>query len=242
MIRFPIAALIAALLATPLAAQEDAALRAAGNEPFWSLDLTDETLTLDRMDAGEVTLPVTDVTIATAASGTVLRIVTAEDGAADGLRASLLLTDVICRDSMSGMSFPATAEVAIAGTLLRGCAGAPEDLFAGIDWQVLAVRGETLPEGSEAELRFGRDGSLSGSGGCNRLIGTYERTGEGLRIPGGIGMTMMACPDPVMTRERAFVTALEAVAHFEIADDGKLLLLGEDGAPLIAAARRDTAE
>jgi heat shock protein HslJ len=55
---------------------------------------------------------------------------------------------------------------------------------------------------------------VSGSGGCNRIIGGYELQGERLSFMQMAG-TMMACPEGMDT-ERAFLVALPKVASARI--------------------------
>jgi heat shock protein HslJ len=67
---------------------------------------------------------------------------------------------------------------------------------------------------------------VSGSGGCNRLIGSFELTEGGLRI-GPVTTTLMACDEEVMRREAAFTAALEAATRYEI-EGTTLSLLDEE--------------
>jgi len=45
----------------------------------------------------------------------------------------------------------------------------------------------------DPHLVLAGDGALSGSDGCNRLIGSWEQDGQTVRFV-GVGSTMMACP------------------------------------------------
>jgi heat shock protein HslJ len=79
-------------------------------------------------------------------------------------------------------------------------------------------------------------GSVAGSGGCNRLFGTYALTGNGLRFS-GLGSTKMACPD--MEIETAFTQALERVDTWRIAG-AELQLHDAQGVVLLRFAARAT--
>jgi putative lipoprotein len=68
---------------------------------------------------------------------------------------------------------------------------------------------------------------VSGSGGCNRLTGSFDAIGRELRF-GPLATTLMACPEPVMQREAAFLAALAKTTGVELEDD-RLVLLGDDG-------------
>jgi heat shock protein HslJ len=82
---------------------------------------------------------------------------------------------------------------------------------------------------------------VSGSGGCNRLMGGFELDGQKLRfLP--LASTRMACPEPLMAFERRYFRAVELVRGWRI-DDGTLVLLDADGRPLlrfVAVARPTT--
>jgi heat shock protein HslJ len=70
---------------------------------------------------------------------------------------------------------------------------------------------------------------VSGSGGCNRLMGSYELKGDELTF-GRMASTMMACPDGMDT-EQAFLKSLGQVSKWKISgqslelsdSDGKVL-------------------
>jgi heat shock protein HslJ len=66
---------------------------------------------------------------------------------------------------------------------------------------------------------------VSGSGGCNRLAGGYEMSGDHLKFT-QMAMTRMACIHGRDT-ESAFVTALDEVTTWKISG-GKLLLMDAD--------------
>lgn len=84
----------------------------------------------------------------------------------------------------------------------------------------LSFTAEADPTGSR---RFG------GSGGCNRIMGGYDagRTGR-LAISRGPAMTMMACPDAVMSLEQTFLTALESASAYSV-EEGRLSIEFDGG-------------
>ena len=101
--------------------------------------------------------------------------------------------------------------------------------LAGSEWG-LAVS-------SEPYVQFG-DGSVSGSGGCNRFAGSYTFDGSRIAIS-QMAVTSMACiDDGVMVREAAFLKALIAARQAE-ATQLTLVLKDETGAELLALQRRD---
>lgn len=88
------------------------------------------------------------------------------------------------------------------------------------------------PPGKGAELRLDPDSErLSGSGGCNRLMGGFQLNGEQLRFS-RLASTQMACPPEVMAFERRLVAALEQVRRFSL-DKRNLLLQDGRGRTLL---------
>ncbi len=70
------------------------------------------------------------------------------------------------------------------------------------------------------------EAQLAGSGGCNRLMGTFALGERELRF-GPLATTMMAGPEPVMEREHAFLEALARVTSYQL--EGPSLTLLADG-------------
>ena len=101
--------------------------------------------------------------------------------------------------------------------------------LAGSEWGLAAS--------SEPYVQFG-DGSVSGSGGCNRFAGSYTFDGSRIAIS-QMAVTSMACTDDgVMVREAAFLKALITARQAE-ATHLTLVLKDETGAELLALQRRD---
>jgi heat shock protein HslJ len=96
-------------------------------------------------------------------------------------------------------------------------------------WQLVELEGEPVPPAGAVRaphLVFDAEESLvSGSGGCNRLAGSFELSGEDLRF-GPMAVTKMACADDVMRREDVFLRALGSVTRHEL--DGATLALFAD--------------
>lgn len=102
-------------------------------------------------------------------------------------------------------------------------------------WQ-LEQLGDAAPT-AEAPItaRFGADGSLSGSSGCNRFTGRYEVSGNTITVAEPLASTMMACDEAVMAQEAAFLAALQGVQTFEL--DGESLTLTGRGEDLVFGAQ-----
>jgi putative lipoprotein len=74
--------------------------------------------------------------------------------------------------------------------------------------------------------------SVSGSGGCNRLGGSYELNGDRISFR-KVASTMMACVDPIsMSTEARFLNALGRVTRWRITGQ-RLDLFDATGTPLI---------
>ncbi|ARE83262.1 META domain protein [Roseovarius mucosus] len=202
--------------------------RAGGNEPGWSVVLTAENAEITA-DYGEIThsLPRPDVQVLPGAYVFDM----------PEIAAQLTIREGICRDDATGMPHPDAAQLTLGEREFSGCGGAPEDLLTGPSWQV-TVLGETpLIEPERLTLNFITPGRVAGSSGCNRLVGGYTLTGEGLQF-GAMGSTMMACPEPLMEQERRMLDALEQVTRFDIAEDGALRLIGGATDGVLIEARR----
>lgn len=95
-----------------------------------------------------------------------------------------------------------------------------------------ALIGEVVPDETRVTIRFEPDGSAGGSAGCNSFGGSYSAGDDGsLTIDAG-GMTQMACEEPLMRVEAAYVAALGEVGSFTVTDDGAGLLLEGTETPL----------
>lgn len=108
----------------------------------------------------------------------------------------------------------------------------------GTYWRAIELAGKPLPEVNpkrEAYLQF-EDGRVSGSDGCNRLMGSYLRSGDRITFSQVAG-TLMACADATGL-EGAFRDALQKTARMTIAGD-RLALLDAAGALLVRFAARD---
>jgi heat shock protein HslJ len=96
-------------------------------------------------------------------------------------------------------------------------------------WKLVELNGKPVvatPRRREPHLRLSPEGkTLQGSGGCNAMRGVYQLDGARLRFT-QIATTRLACPDPYMGQEGAFLKVLEATDSFKLSGD-KLELLGE---------------
>ena len=99
----------------------------------------------------------------------------------------------------------------------------------GTRWKLIDLAGTPPVAGSvveEANVTLNAEAKrLTGSGGCNRLMGDYTLHRNSLRFR-HIGSTMMACADAVMKQEQGFIAALKDTTSYRIMG-GTLELLKE---------------
>ncbi len=87
-----------------------------------------------------------------------------------------------------------------------------------VRWQPTYIGPEPVPEDAGLWVQFEVDGSISGHAGCNTFFGSLQQTESGLEV-GALGSTRMACPEPVMSRESAFLSALQQATAFEVSGE-----------------------
>jgi heat shock protein HslJ/membrane-bound inhibitor of C-type lysozyme len=200
--------------------------RAVGQEPGWRLDIDGAAARLTLGMGADVigaTLPEARITRST-------RSYKAESSAGP---MTVVITEQRCADSMSGMPHPAVVQVGVRGQVFKGCGGEPSSLLTGPEWRVQSIAGAPPAEGSRVSLRFGADGSLSGTAGCNRFTSRWQLSGEGLTVSPPAA-TRMACPALLMAQEGRVVSLLGGVQGFDIAADGSLLLRTASGQNIVA--------
>jgi heat shock protein HslJ len=202
------------------------AVRARGNEPNWRLDLGTALLFVGPDLRIEGTAP----------PARIVNGVREHAGIVNGRSINVALAPRVCRDNMSGMPFPLTAEVVVSGRTFRGCGGEPEALLIGAEWVVEDIGG-TLVDRSRATLEFGADGRLAGRASCNAYTASYRLTGESLTI-GATATTMTSCAPALMEQERRFLEILQRVRTFDVTDTGALVLRDDLGRAITARRPR----
>lgn len=98
--------------------------------------------------------------------------------------------------------------------------------MTGISWKPAYIGAVQIPADSAMFVQFEVDGGIKGHAGCNSFFGSLEQTSSGVEI-GSLGATRMACAEPIMSRETAFMDALQKTRRFEIGA-GRLQLLDDD--------------
>ena len=114
--------------------------------------------------------------------------------------------------------------------------------LSGTTWNVTGVNNGkqavvSVLQGSSLTLSFARDGTVSGSAGCNRYSGKFTTDGEKLTLR-PLAFTRKMCPQPpnLMEQETAFLRALQGAATARVEGD-QLELRDAQGALLVSASR-----
>lgn len=146
-----------------------------------------------------------------------------------GLLAALLLAG--CTASSTEPAADATA----ANTTTAANATPDPAQLAG-QWRILTLNGAALPADAAAEAALSFDaatGKVSGSTGCNRLMGTYAVSGAGITF-GPLATTRMACPPN--SPEAGLLAALGSkTLTYQLSADNLTLLEGTT--PVVTLSR-----
>ncbi|WP_162617995.1 META domain-containing protein [Salinicola halophilus] len=126
--------------------------------------------------------------------------------------------------------------------LLTACAGPstptagegqPTEELIGTYWKLMTLDGRdvaVVEDQREAHMVLDTQGRVTGSTGCNRLVGSYTLDGRELHFS-PIASTRMACPGEAATLERDWTAALARTARVEQAGK-RLRLIDADGQTL----------
>jgi putative lipoprotein len=109
----------------------------------------------------------------------------------------------------------------------------------GTYWRAIELGGRPTPaqdSSREAHLTFQPDGRVSGSNGCNRIVGSHTRRGDAVTF-GQMAETRMACIGAAAEVERRFRSAMKATTRLTIAA-GRLELYDSSGNRVAVFAAR----
>lgn len=124
----------------------------------------------------------------------------------------------------------------ITGLLLAACSSATGTPGLGdTNWKLVSYgsANNQIPaaDGIDTSVKFGSDGQVSGTLGCNSFGGDYEQDGTRL-VFGPIMSTMMACPETQMSQESISFSILNGTVDFRM-DGDNLTITGVEGDQLI---------
>lgn len=111
---------------------------------------------------------------------------------------------------------------------ISACTARNERSAAGLigSWKLTSYGPAASPnpavDGAGAELTFNKDGTVTGTSGCNGLGGNYKVEGDQITFD-QIASTLMACDDPHMAQEGAVHQVITNTASFKI--EGSTLTL-----------------
>ena len=128
----------------------------------------------------------------------------------------------------------------LATLAVAGCSSVSlDEPIEGPVWRLASLGSDPVADGKpqrDAFLQFDRSsGRVNGSGGCNRLSGSYQRGTSQLKI-GPLATTRMACTDPERgALESRFMAALQATTSYRLL--GPQLSLLDSGGFTVAVLR-----
>ena len=209
---------------------EEQPLICFGNEPFWSLELTEpqtarfstpDSLPADYHGAANTLVPRTE---------TVWR---GRPIAAAGGELVAFLRKGPCSDGMSDVVHPYSVNISLPdGRHLGGCCRVPivgSAPLENVTWRLVDLPDRELPGAGEPEAVTVRlaEGHITGFSGCNQLVGSYRLDGQKLVLDQLAG-TMMACPEPARSTEYQFLKSFSGTMQVVI-EGNHLTLVPESG-------------
>ncbi len=103
--------------------------------------------------------------------------------------------------------------------------------LVGTTWLTRSIGEAAAVPGVHSTLLFAADGTLSGSGGCNRINGSWQLSGDDLTF-GPMAATQMMCLGDRMDQESAFLSSIRGLVRVELSGESLLLRPSEGGEPV----------
>jgi heat shock protein HslJ len=108
-------------------------------------------------------------------------------------------------------------------------------------YSITAISGNNIAENAPNITFATLEKKVNGSTGCNRFFGTYVLDLYALSFS-GIASTEMACPEPIMSNEYAFLSALDQCGSYAL-ENGILTLYSKtDRSVLLTAIKQNIKE
>ncbi len=129
--------------------------------------------------------------------------------------------------ALLAIAFSASVVGAAQGT------GLPPEM-TGVEWTLVSLQdaqgSQQDTTGKGLTIQFEPDGSVFGSGGCNRFRGTFTAGDAQQLTIGPLASTLIGCDQPVADLETAYLQALEGVGGYRLDGAGRLeLTFGDQG-------------
>lgn len=91
-----------------------------------------------------------------------------------------------------------------------------------VEWQVVRIGGADIPTERLPMTRFGAQGQVGGTSGCNRFSGSYTED-KGALAFGNLAVTRMACQGALGAQEQQFFEALSRVTRIDLSGSAPIL-------------------
>lgn len=209
--------------------------RAAGNEPFWGLDIDfDKMMTFKTLNGDSISTPIPEMTQDTASKARIWN-AKVESGSL-----KVELYPIGCVDDMSGEVFSYYANISYNGQEYSGCGNYINATYKLNDfWQLYTLNQAEIDTQNMARkipaLQFDvAQNKVYGNTGCNQLSGNVAIEGSSLSFSKTI-TTKMACPGDLESR---FLKAFENVSAYDISG-AELLLLSPNSDTLMTFRRAE---
>lgn len=200
-------------------------LTARGQEPGWHLRIDEEAIVL-RAQYGEQQLDFPPASPQISVAGFRYETETEDH------RLTVLVDRQACSDTMADLVYPYRFRYTLDGVAELGCGGDPGEVLMGGEWRIERIGDEPVVAGTEPTIEFlSLDGEqrFAGRASCNRYMGGFNVTGEGLELTPAAS-TLMACPDEAQAlQERRLLALLGEVYGFGVDESGRLLLRAGGG-------------
>jgi len=132
------------------------------------------------------------------------------------------LAGIICVGTLAFSGYA----VAQAGVGTPATSVAPGPALKETHWNLIELNGDPVTAASAESQPYiylhSEGDKLSGSGGCNRLFGSFDLSGNSLQFH-SVASTRMACADNSMEHEPALLEALKLVSSYRIEGDTLIL-------------------
>jgi len=106
----------------------------------------------------------------------------------------------------------------------------------GTEWRIAEIGGQDVSTQSNATMKLGTDGHVSGSSGCNQFNGKATLSGHSLHF-GPMASTRKACEPALMSQEARLLKDLGMVTGYTVDEKGDLHLTDAAGNSLMRLER-----